>query len=200
MIDERFKEIIQAKTGCAVIIAGSDSDKPHIEEIVKYLTKYTIPHMVRICSAHKEPTRTVEIIKEYEALNGALAYVLVAGGVDALSGTGGFHAFNPVYSCPPDTKPRIFLPQQPMKPDLELKIKAPRIHNLSCLNNPPTSSNAYIADPRNLARHIAQVYSAFNSRFRDILRQEKESKIGSLGRADEEFSRCYLYLGPEGNQ
>jgi len=53
MIDEKFKETMQSKTGCAVIMAGSDSDKPHIDKVVESLDKYEIPYEVRICSAHK---------------------------------------------------------------------------------------------------------------------------------------------------
>ena len=53
MIDSKFKKIIQSKTGCAVVLAGSDSDRAHVDKIVASLKEFDIPLRVRICSAHK---------------------------------------------------------------------------------------------------------------------------------------------------
>ncbi len=158
---------MQSNTGCAVVMAGSDSDKEHIGKVVDSLKKYEVPHQVRICSAHKQPYMLLDIIEEYNQVGGSVAYVAIAGGTDALSGTLSFHAFGPVISCPPD---------------------AP---NQSCLTNPPGSSNAYIAKPANVGRLIAQMYVGANPRFRDILADEKWKKINALERADAEFRTTY---------
>jgi len=163
MIDGEFKGVMQSYMGCAVVMAGSGSDKEHIGEITKSLDKYEIPHKVRICSAHKQPEKLMEIIEEYNAVKGSIAYVAVAGGTDALSGTLSYHAFGPVISSPPD---------------------AP---NKSCLRNPPGSSNAYIPKPANVGRFIAQMYAGANPKFRGILEVEKVKKLDSLGKADAEF-------------
>ena len=53
------------KGGLVVIMAGSDSDIPHIEKIQKELEKYDIKYEVRICSAHKQPGKSEEIVKTY---------------------------------------------------------------------------------------------------------------------------------------
>ena len=165
MVDEVFRQIMQANTGCAVIMAGSDSDREHIEKITSSLDKYEIPYSVRICSAHKQPKKLMEMIEEYNAVGGLVAYVAVAGGTDALSGTLSYHAFSPVISSPPD---------------------AP---NESCLRNPPGSSNSYIPIPANVGRFIAQMYAGINPIFKEFLEIEKIDKLDSLKRADARFLR-----------
>lgn len=167
MIDEKFKKIMRSNKGCAVIMAGSDSDKEHIDKIVKSLNQYEVPYQVRICSAHKQPDKLLEIIKEYNEVGGSVAYVAVAGGTDALSGTLSFHVFGPVISNPPD---------------------AP---NESCLKNPPGSSNSYIQDPKNVGKYIAQMYSGLNPRFREIIDTENKKKIEKLNEADITLSAEY---------
>jgi phosphoribosylaminoimidazole carboxylase PurE protein len=163
MIDAKFKKIAQANTGCAVILAGSDSDRPHIEKIVRALKTYAVPHRVHICSAHKQPGRLLEIVEAYNRLSSSIAYVAVAGCTDALSGTLSWHALGPVISCPPD---------------------AP---NESCLTNPPGSSNAVIEHPENVARFIAQLYAGANPKFRERLQKEKVQKLQQLERADARY-------------
>ncbi|MBC8500541.1 MAG: AIR carboxylase family protein [Nanoarchaeota archaeon] len=167
MIDEVFKETMKSNTGCAVILAGSDSDKPHIDAVVKSLDKYGIPYEVRICSAHKQPDTLMEMINEYNDVGGLVAYVAIAGGTDALSGTLSFHALGPVISCPPD---------------------AP---NESCLTNPPGSSNAYIAKPANVGKFIAQLYAGVNPRFKELLIQFNDKKVENLQGKDAEFKQEY---------
>ena len=163
MIDARFKKIVRSNTGCAVILAGSDSNRPHIEKVVKALKRYAIPHRVHICSAHKQPGRLMEIIKAYNTLSGSVVFVAIAGDTDALSGTVSWHAMGPVISCPPD---------------------AP---NESCLTNPIGSSNAVIEHPENAARFIAQIYAGVNPKFRERLEKEKAIKLASLRKADEGY-------------
>ena len=145
-----------------MIVAGSDSDRSHIEKIVSALGRYEVPCQVRICSAHKSPERLLEIIAEYEG-QGALVWVAVAGGTDALSGTLAFHADQPVISCPPDGL------------------------NQSCLTNPPGSSNATILKPHNAARFVAQVFSTVNPRMKELLSGSRTEKIRQLEAKDAEI-------------
>lgn len=157
-----FQEHLRSNSGCSVIVAGSDSDRSHVDELVSALGKYEIPCEVRICSAHKSPERLLEIIAEYED-QGALVWVAVAGGTDALSGTLAFHADRPVVSCPPDGL------------------------NQSCLTNPPGSSNATILKPANAARFVAQVFSAVNPRMKELLDRSRKQKIRRLEAGDAEI-------------
>ncbi len=167
MIREEFRSTMRSNEGCAVIMAGSDSDKEHIDEIVKSLQRYSIPYDVRICSTHKQPDKLMDMIREYNEVRGLVAYVAVAGGTDALSGTLSYHALGPVISSPPDGQ------------------------NVSCLSNPLGSSNAYIARPANVGRFIAQVYAGVNPRLRDLLEKENTKKVNSLEQADAEYQRSY---------
>lgn len=167
MIRKKFRSAMRSNKGCVVIIAGSDSDESHIDEIVDSLQKYDIPHDIRIFSAHKQPLGLMDIIGEYNEIGGLVAYVAVAGGTDALSGTLSYHALGPVISSPPDGQ------------------------NESCLSNPQGSSNAYIARPINVGRFIAQIYAGINPKLKDLLEKEKAKKISSLEQADVEFQRRY---------
>ncbi len=175
-IDDQFKEIMKSNTGCAVVMAGSDSDKTHIEKIVKSLREYDVPHKVRICSAHKQPGTLADTIEEYNKVGGSVAYIAIAGGTDALSGTASFHTLGPVISCPPDTK-------------FADKEKYTNDFNESCLKNPPGSSNAYIARPENVGRFIAQMYAGVNPGFAKLLTEKNASKIGKLEQADRIFRK-----------
>jgi len=167
-----FEEMVFRGDGFAVILAGSGSDEPHIDKIADSLEEWEIPYKVRICSAHKQADQLVEVLVGYNRLEGSLVYVAVAGGTDALSGTASFHSRFPVISCPPDGKP-----SDP---------------NMSCLTNPPGSSNAYISRPGNVGKFIAQMYSGVNPGLRKMLEDEKIGKIESLRVSDEEIGIEYL--------
>ena len=167
MIDEKFEKIMQSNKGCAIIIAGSDSDKKHIDKVAESLAEYGIPYTKRICSAHKQPEKLIEIITDFNKTKELITYIAIAGGTDALSGTLSFNIFGPVISCPPD---------------------AP---NQSCLTNPPGSSNAYIQNPKNVGKFIAQMYAGINLNYRELLSRKNNEKIESLLNADIKFQREY---------
>ena len=145
-------------------MAGSGSDREHIKKITDSLDTYEIPHRVRICSAHKQPDKLVGLILQYNSDRNLVVAVTVAGGPDALSGSLSYNALFPVISCPPDA--------------------IDGRHNESCLNNPPGSSNAYIAKPGNVGKFVAQIYARKDSRIREVLKKENAEKIRSLEKAD----------------
>ncbi len=172
-LDDNVKRAIEENRGFVVILAGSDSDRPHVDKISGALSGYGIPHQVRICSAHKQPDELMGIIREYDQVRGALGYIAVAGGTDALSGTISFRSMRPVVSCPPD---------------------AP---NNSCLTNPPGSSNAYVANPKNAARFFAQAFSELpGTPYADMLLHDIRTKLQSLGQKDAELGK-YPYTPAE---
>ncbi len=172
-ISDAVQEAIEANKGFVVILAGSNSDQGHIDKVAAALTKYQLPHQVRICSAHKQPEALQGLIEDYDFIEGALAYVAIAGGTDALSGGSSFNSIRPVISNPPD---------------------AP---NDSCLTNPPGSSNSYVTRADNAARFIAQMFSHLpGTPYADILREEIKDKIKKLEDADRKFS-VFPYVPPE---
>jgi len=147
--------------GFVVIMAGSDSDMPHLETLKKELAKFKIPAQIRISSACKQPGRLEKIIAEYNKSTEPVMMVTCAGGTDALSGTASYLATFPVVSCPPEGM------------------------NESCLNNPPGSSNAYVMKPANVAKFAAQYFAQQCPEVAKVLEASISEKIRKLEQADE---------------
>merc|ERR1711937_72127 len=146
-----------------VIAAGSDSDMPHLETLKKEIGKFKIDAEIRICSAHKQPTRLHSVIAEYNKSNGPVMMVGCAGGTDALSGTASYLAKFPVVSCPPDGM------------------------NQTCLTNPPGSSNAFILKPANVGKFAAQMLAHADKDIAAALDASIAEKIAKLEQADEQL-------------
>jgi len=175
-----FRKVVEGGYGGVVILAGSGSDdkskeegKPsHIEKLASGLDSFGVSHEVRIASAHKQPEEVMAAIKHYDSLEGPLVYIAVAGGTDALSGLLSFHTYRPVISCPPDSRPPV--------------------HNESCLNNPPGSSNLYVARPDNAVRAAVQILSLCNrNEYRVKIRNQITDKVIGLEKDDERIRAKY---------
>lgn len=67
------------------VIMGSQSDMPTMEEAVKILEEFGIPHEIRIVSAHRTPDRLVEYAKS-AAARGLKTIIAGAGGAAHLPG------------------------------------------------------------------------------------------------------------------
>merc|ERR1719159_263538 len=152
--------------GCtAVIMAGSDSDMPHLETLAKELGKFKVPSQIRICSAHKQPAQLQAVLENYNKSIEPVMIIGCAGGTDALSGTASYLSRHPVVSCPPDGM------------------------NQSCLTNPPGSSNAFIVKPSNVARFAAQMFAHACPDVAAALEASTQEKIRKLEAADEELQK-----------
>jgi len=150
--------------GCVIIMAGSDSDVPHLEGIRKELQKFKIPSQIRICSAHKQAGRLEQVLEYYNKSIEPLMIVGCAGGTDALSGTASYISMHPVVSCPPDGM------------------------NQTCLTNPPGSSNAFIMKPANVAKFAAQLFCHSCPSVAGPLAASIKEKIEKLEKADAKMS------------
>jgi 5-(carboxyamino)imidazole ribonucleotide mutase len=174
-IDKKFAELVESDVGCAVVIAGSGSDdkrkdpnKPsHIERIAASLGRYEIPFQVRVASGHKQGEELQALVDEYDSLSGGLAYIVVAGNTDAISGITSFRSYRPTVSCPPDHP------------------------NLSCINNPPGSSNSYVGNPDNAGRFVAQMFADRTATYKRILLNEVNGKREELEGADDQLMKKY---------
>ena len=122
-IDGKVKDLIEKKRGFTMLIAGSNSDENQIAALHAELDRFLLPHDVAVSSAHKMPARTEALVQAYNMLGGSMAFVTIAGGLDALSGTVSYSALNLTISSPPES------------------------FNATCLQNPPGSSNLYIKSP-----------------------------------------------------
>merc|ERR1712207_94800 len=144
-----------------LIAAGSDSDMPHLETLKKEINKFKIDAEIRICSAHKQPSRLENVLSEYGKSPRPIMMVGCAGGTDALSGTASYLANFPVVSCPPDGM------------------------NDTCLTNPPGSSNAFIVKPTNIGKFAAQMFARASQEIAKELDDNISGKIKKLEEADE---------------
>merc|ERR1712050_242123 len=165
VLDKEFGIIDKSRTGpLAVIAAGSDSDMPHLEALKKEIGKFKINAEIRICSAHKQPSRLQDVIAQYSNRKQPIVLVGCAGGTDALSGTASYLSNFPVVSCPPDGM------------------------NNTCLTNPPGSSNAYIMKPSNVAKFAAQMFARSSKEVSAALEANIAEKISKLEKADTQLT------------
>jgi 5-(carboxyamino)imidazole ribonucleotide mutase len=84
-----------------VILMGSKSDLPFVEQITTALDALGIEHELRIASAHKSARYLLGLLGEYEASGKVGVYITVAGRSNALSGMVDANVAAPVIACPP---------------------------------------------------------------------------------------------------
>ncbi|HYQ48323.1 MAG TPA: 5-(carboxyamino)imidazole ribonucleotide mutase [Thermodesulfovibrionales bacterium] len=87
-----------------LIMMGSDSDLPVMDETAKVLGEFGIPFRMTVASAHRTPERTLRIIREAEK-NGAEVIVSGAGMAAHLPGVIASHTILPVIGVPLDASP-----------------------------------------------------------------------------------------------
>lgn len=83
------------------ILMGSASDTAHCEKISAALSRLGIASEMRIASAHKVPSRLLDVLAAYENCPRPKVYIAVAGRSNALSGVLDCAVISPVVSCPP---------------------------------------------------------------------------------------------------
>ena len=84
-----------------VILMGSKSDVPFVEQITGALDALGIRYEGRVASAHKSARYLLDVLAEYEASGEVGAYITVAGRSNALSGMVDANVTRPVIACPP---------------------------------------------------------------------------------------------------
>ncbi|MBI5076708.1 MAG: 5-(carboxyamino)imidazole ribonucleotide mutase [Nitrospirae bacterium] len=84
-----------------LIIMGSDSDLPVMEEAAKVLADFNIPCSMTVASAHRTPQRTVSVIKNAEK-KGVDVIIGAAGMAAHLPGVIASHTVLPVIGVPLD--------------------------------------------------------------------------------------------------
>ena len=82
------------------VIAGSESDKDVYEKAEKVLKESNIPYELKIISAHRDPDKLDEYLKECKSL----VYITVAGLSAALPGVVASKTDRPVIGVPVSTK------------------------------------------------------------------------------------------------
>jgi len=97
-----------------VVLVGSTSDIPFAHRIEDFLRneRFPVKCEYRVSSAHRNPERLLNDLKDYEQSKDNIVYITVAGLSDALSSVVAGFTANPVIACPPDIEkhglPKVF--------------------------------------------------------------------------------------------
>ena len=86
------------------IVLGSDSDYPAIEDMVRILNEFEIPHELTVSSAHRSPDRTHRYAVTLED-RGIQVVIACAGAAAHLAGVLASHTILPVIGVPMDSGP-----------------------------------------------------------------------------------------------
>ncbi len=90
------------------IVLGSDSDYPVIQDMLRILSEFEIPHEVTISSAHRSPDRTHRYAATLED-RGVQVVIACAGAAAHLAGVLASHTILPVIGVPIDSSPLLGL-------------------------------------------------------------------------------------------
>ncbi len=85
-----------------LIIMGSDSDLPVMEETARILDQFAVPYTMTVASAHRTPARTLKLVKDAER-NGVDVIIGAAGMAAHLPGVIASHTVLPVIGIPLDS-------------------------------------------------------------------------------------------------
>ena len=87
-------------SGRVVLLAGSPSDDPWVDRIVKTLDDLGVEFVRRIGSAHRVPEHVLELLRSYDNDDVPTVFITIAGMSDALSGLTDANVASPVIACP----------------------------------------------------------------------------------------------------
>ena len=126
-----------------VILAGSVSDKSHVEKIKKCLKDKDIYSVAFFKSAHKNTQEVLNTLKEFNSRKDSnIVYVTVAGRSNALSGVVACNTHFPVIACPP------FKDKMDMFTNINSTLQCPsKVPVLACL------------EPGNVAMAIKSIFN-----------------------------------------
>lgn len=88
------------------IVLGSDNDYPVIQDMIRILHEFEIPHEITIASAHRSPDRTHRYAVTLED-RGIQVVIACAGGAAHLAGVLASHTILPVIGVPVDSSPLL---------------------------------------------------------------------------------------------
>jgi 5-(carboxyamino)imidazole ribonucleotide mutase len=88
-------------TAVVSVVMGSDSDLPVMEEAVKVLAEFAIPHELYLTSAHRTPERTTAFARS-AAKRGVRIIIVGAGAAAHLAGVIASQTLLPVIGVPID--------------------------------------------------------------------------------------------------
>lgn len=124
----------------AVLIMGSTFDEPHAKKITDKLDDYGISWEQHAASAHKQPLKVLEILKN-NMTEKDIVYITIAGRSNALSGFVAANSEFPTIGCPPFSD----------KADMLVNIH-------STLQMPSNTPVLTVIDPGNCALAVKRIF------------------------------------------
>ncbi len=144
------------------VLLGSESDREHAKKITDGLDGWGIKSEVKVVSAHKVPEKLIELVYKYNAFEGDLVYVTIAGRSNGLSGCTAGSSIHPVIACPPFAD----------KSDMMVNIN-------STLQMPSDTPVMTVLDPKNTVLAIVRIFALNDAELRkkyaDHLKTVKDS-------------------------
>jgi 5-(carboxyamino)imidazole ribonucleotide mutase len=151
--------------GKAVIIMGSERDLEFCREIAKTLKALSVDYEFRVASAHKTPSKVLEILKEFEGEK--VVYVTVAGRSNALSAFVDANTSKPVIACPPYSE------------------KYGGADLFSSLRVPSGVGTVVTIEPEGAAIVVAKIFAVDDPKLEKAVRDYQSEKKKEIDRADE---------------
>jgi phosphoribosylaminoimidazole carboxylase PurE protein len=158
-----------------LIIMGSDSDLPVMEECATVLEKFGIPFDMTIASAHRTPERARELVKAAEQ-NGVDVVIAGAGMAAHLPGVVASHTTMPVIGVPLEASPL-----RGMDALLSMVQMPPGIPVATVALGKAGAKNAGVLAAQILARKDAQLARKLLAH-RKEMQKEVEEQAGRIGK------------------
>jgi phosphoribosylaminoimidazole carboxylase PurE protein len=158
-----------------LIIMGSDSDLPVMEETARILDEFAVPYTMTVASAHRTPARTLKLVKDAEK-NGIDVIIGAAGMAAHLPGVIASHTVLPVIGIPLDSSPL-----RGMDALLSIVQMPPGIPVATVSVGKAGARNAAILAVQIIARQDPKLTKQLQD-FRRMMAREVEEKAGRIAK------------------
>jgi len=154
-----------------IVVMGSDSDLPIVEETINALDQMEVPFEVHVISAHRSPDALEELVRE--ARSGAAQVIIaVAGGSAHLAGALAARTALPVIGVPVPTDVMGGVDS------LLSTVQMPSGVPVACMGLGASGA-------RNAAVLAAQILAAAQPRYREVLYRLKERQARQVEHQDQ---------------
>jgi 5-(carboxyamino)imidazole ribonucleotide mutase/phosphoribosylaminoimidazole-succinocarboxamide synthase len=154
-----------------VILMGSKSDLPFVDQIGAALSELGIRYERRVASAHKSAAYLLDLLAQYEADSEVDVYITVAGRSNALSGMVDANVSAPVIACPPYSD----------------KFGGADLY--SSLRMPSGVAPAVVLEPEAAALLAAKILSRKDPRLCEKIAQAQRAQTENVIAADKELNQ-----------
>jgi 5-(carboxyamino)imidazole ribonucleotide mutase len=152
-----------------VIVAGSGSDKAHVDKIIAASTNLGLTVVARVASAHKTAEHAIAVVQQYDNDGVPTVFITVAGRSNALSGFVDGYVTAPVIACPPYSDAFGGA-------DL-----------FSSIRMPSDVAPLLVLEPANAALAAAKIFGLTDPVVRARVQEHKATEAGKVTAADTEW-------------